>query len=421
MSTCTRLCPNVSSTAAVEAHTGDYRSLLKRHHHDAHIAVADGRRGLRRIGPQLLNRIADTRNLRVAWDHLAQYGGPTPGPNGLHYTDLEGDEIWELMRALRSAILTGVYRPGAVRTCRIPKASGIGHRVLTLQNIEDRILHRAIKQIVEPLWDPWFSNDSYGFRPNRDRRHALARAEALTLTQGRCIWIVDDIRDAFDQVPRARLLDIVGRTLPEDVVALIRIAIDEECQRGLMQGSPLSPLLLNVYLDHFLDRPWRKRSPNLPLLRTADDIVMLCRSTDEAANAYGQLTELLRPAGMPLKGDPHTSVVDLGSGDQADWLGFEIGLDGTELNIGLGARTWMRLREGLERAHEGPNAPLVAREIVRGWIEQAGPCYVSTDVGAVYERIEAIASSLAFDEILSADEVAELWKESYRRWREIGR
>ena len=75
-------------------------------------------------------------------------------------------------------------------------------------------MHRGIAQIIQPLFEPEFDDDSFGFRPGRDRRHALARAEQLTTSKGLQYWVVDDIRDAFCQVPRQRLFGVLRRKLP---------------------------------------------------------------------------------------------------------------------------------------------------------------------------------------------------------------
>jgi len=128
------------------AHEGDHRDFLRRHERAANEAVQKGRVGLEEIGPQLLDRTADTRTLRIAWDHLKQYGGQAPGPNRLTYDSLENSEVWQLVRVLRQAIKADTYRPGPERKVRIPKTSGKGHRTLT------RIMHeRQQKRAVERM------------------------------------------------------------------------------------------------------------------------------------------------------------------------------------------------------------------------------------------------------------------------------
>ena len=103
--------------------------------------------------------------------------------------------------------------------------------------------------------------------------------------------------------PQHRLLDVVRYRLPDEgIVRLIERMVLTETGRGLRQGGCLSPLLLNLYLDHHLDRRWRMRHPDLPLIRVADDILVLTRNQEEAQQTWTDLREMLLPAGMPLKG-----------------------------------------------------------------------------------------------------------------------
>lgn len=403
----------------VDTHCGQPRDFLARHQQSAAEAVGRGEAVIRQIGPQLLQRIADTRNLRLAWDYLAVHGGQAPGPNGLRYDDLEGGEVWDLVRALGIAIRTGGYRPGPHKERQIAKTSGRGYRTLKLQNIEDRVVQRAIVQIIQPVLDPGFDEDSYGFRPGLGRHNALARAERLTTYAGFTTWIVDDVRDAFDKVPRNRLLDVLARKFPRDVVDLIRVVTDAESKRGLRQGSPLSPLLLNVYLDHFVDRPWRQRHPDQPLIRTADDILILCGDGETAQEAYVDLSGLLNAAGLPLKGICETAIRDLAAGDHAAWLGFDIGLRDGAVTCQLSERVWRSLAAALASAHEKPNSPLVAVDIISGWLDQAGPCYASADRDAVLDRLIAVAQELAFDELPARDELLARWQQAAARFERL--
>lgn len=401
----------------VEAHVGRCRDFLRRHEQAAAEAVRHGRRGLEDIGPHLLQRTADTRNLRAAWDHLAQHGGQAPGPNGLTYSDLDQSEVWELLRTLRSAIQSGTYRHGPDRPVNRPKSSGSGYRTLRLENIADRVVARGVVQIVQPLLDPLFDERSYGFRPNRDRRHALAEAMQLA-DSGYLVWVVEDIQDAFDHVPLRRLLDIVRKSLPsaEPILALIERIVNTGTKRGLRQGNALSPLLLNLYLDHHLDRTWRRRFPDTPLLRTADDPLIVCRTEAEARNAHAQLREILLPTGMRLKGTPDSAICDLHTGDHADWLGYDVswGIDGLEVRTA--EKAWRKLARELEEAHEHPASPLRARRILEGWTDQLGPTYPYAEHDQVYARVTALFRESAFDE--APDEPAFEWRRwgAYARW-----
>ena len=167
--------------------------------------------------------------------------------------------------ALSDSLRAGTYRPGPHRIVEIPKGPGRGKRTLRIQDVEDRAVQRAVLQAAQPLLDPAFARSSFGYRPNLGRDHALAEAEAMALGEGRWAWALEDIRDAFEQVPHGRLLDALRRLVPAgDFLELVRVVIGNDAGRGLRQGGSLSPLLLNAYLDHFLDRPWARLRPGHP-------------------------------------------------------------------------------------------------------------------------------------------------------------
>ena len=122
--------------------------------------------------------------------------------------------------------------------------------------------------------------------PGRDRLHALASATKLLGEDQRKVWVTEDVQDAFLNVPLPRLLQIVKKYVhAEDLTQFIGKVLGNASTSGLRQGGSLSPLLLNLYLHHHLDKPWRREHPDVPLIRVADDILLLCRTVEEARHA----------------------------------------------------------------------------------------------------------------------------------------
>ncbi len=405
---------------SADNHEGDRARFVRRHKCNAKLAAKDPAK-LFFLGQLLGKRVADWRNLQVAWDYLAHEGGTAPGPDGRRLGDFGRLSRSETLQSLSDDLKNGRYRTAKPRKVKIPK-QGSGERTLALLNIKDRVAHRSILQIIQPVLDPSFEDTSYGFRPDLQRQHALAKALEWT-RKGRNTWVVEDVRNAFDMVPRQRLLDIVRKRLPNAGDAWVQIegAIHSSNKRGIPQGSPLSPLLLNLYLDHHLDKAWASRSPDTPLLRTADDLLVLCRSKAEAEDARELLRRLLTPAGMPLKGQQETAITSLTPDHPADWLGYSIHLQEQQPVIRIGERSWSRLEAKLAELHRTPSAPLLAPQVIQGWIAAEGVTYQHEDRDKVVGRIQAIAYQQSFEEIPNADDLLEYWQRAYARWCKLER
>lgn len=397
-----------------------YREFLRKHC-DALDKARQDQVPLDQLSPSLLNQIADERNLRIAWDRAKSNGDKSPGPDGLRFRDVDPSEVWDFVKLAGHTILGGSYRPGGDRVVEIPKLSGNGSRTLTLQNIFDRVVARAIKQILEPIFDSGFVDQSCGYRSGRNgTQHALAQAEFAVVEQRRYFVVTEDIRDAFDQVPHGRLINVLRcHGLPDDVVNLIERSIDNPSRRGLRQGSPLSPLLLNVYLDHFLDQWWRIQHPKRPLIRMVDDLLLPCESRVEACRLREEFAKKLQYAGMPLKGSARTSILNLRSGRKLRWLGYEIELGTSNWKVRIASKAWQKVECKLTDLHRVPQSPRRALRVVDGWLKFLGPMFEHENRPVVLQRINGVAAGSGFEEIPPATWLESSWEKAAARWSEV--
>jgi retron-type reverse transcriptase len=409
-----------------DPHRGTRRDFLRRHEAEAIEAARGTAKTKRDFVAKLLPRAADTRVLYAAWHDLAAEGGPAPGLDGLRFDDLEDHEVWQLVRTLSEAIMGDAFRPGPDRKVSIPKAGGTGTRALSIPSVVDRVVQRAVVRVLQPYLDRFLGEGCLGFRPGLGINEALALAERLAVGGGRWVWLAEDLKDAFNHVPQQRLLDVLRTLLPDEgVTRLLGRLVKTGGGIGIRQGGPLSPLLLNVYLNHFLDRKWSKLFPDARLLRWADDVLALTRTKQEALTAYQGLQQLLLPAGMRLKASPEQAVIDLQGGAEIVWLGYRLRKGEGGLKVSLTAKTWKRLSEKLALAHERDCASLKATQIVLGWVGQMGPSLPTTDVEGAYARVVSLARDLAFDELPPVEEVRRCWHLAHERWercrKQLGR
>jgi ribonuclease HI/retron-type reverse transcriptase len=402
------------------AHEGDHRDFLRRYGSAARKAATGTKHQRREFARGLLPIAADPRTLMGAIEALTSRSKKAPGPNGLRLETLSQQERWELARYLSRIILDGSYTPGPTRRIDIPKASGIGTRPLELANAEDRVVQRALVETLQPLLDPGFSEASLGFRPGRGREHALVQAQRLAGANP--VWIAEDLKDAFTQIPHGRLLDILRlHGLSQQMLELIGRTIRNGRKRGIPQGGPLSPLLLNVYCHHFLDRPWKKSHPEIHLIRVADDLLVPCRDMKTARETYAELKKLSAAAGLPLKHGEDEAIRQPERGKPLEWLGYRIT---TGFVAGIGVRAWETLEERLERAHEeipGAETPLYANQVVLGWITAMGACYGNGDVQEVHAQVDFRLRRQGFEEGPSLEEFREWWKRGRARFQSLRR
>jgi len=245
---------------------------------------------------RLMERVVARANALAALKRVKQNKG-SPGVDGMTVKDLSPYLVahWE---ATREQLLTGTYQPQPVRRAEIPTPGG-GTRQLGIPTVLDRFIQQCLLQALTPLFDPTFSEHSYGFRPGR-RAHDAVRAAQGYIQSGRR-WVADvDLAKFFDRVNHDVLMERLSRRIADGrVLGLIRrylvagIMADGvvvERHEGTPQGGPLSPLLANVLLDEG-DKALEKRG--LVFARYADDLNVYTGSKRAADDAMVTLKRLL--------------------------------------------------------------------------------------------------------------------------------
>jgi len=324
------------------------------------------------------------------------------------------DNLYKLWNRMSS----GSYFPGPVRAVEIPKDHGAGVRVLGVPNTVDRIAQTAAAMLLEEELEPIFHHDSYGYRPGR-RAH-----DALAVARQRCWrkdWVLDiDVRAFFDSVPHDLLLKAVAHHTDERWVLLyIERWLTAPMQmpdgtlvareKGTPQGSPISPLLANLFMHYAFDRWMDQEHPGSPFERYADDVVIHCDTEAKALALRAALAERLGSLGLELHPDK-TKIAYCqdtkrrGSSEHTcfDFLGYTFrarlakGRYGFFVSVLPAMSATARKAKGRQirgwhlNRRSGTDPSGLAQEInpqVRGWINYFGAFYRS-ELYAIAARID---------------------------------
>ena len=278
---------------------------------------------------------------------------------------------YQMMRSLSWYLREGEYTPEPFHRKKIPKRSG-GTRVLHIPTEDDRVVQRGIYLTVGPYLDACFHDFSFGWRPEVSRLHALASHGWAATSQDRYWVVIADIKDAFPSTPRLRVRELVRKYLlqTEDICDLIDLTLSPH-KKGLPQGSPLSPMLLNLYLHHNLDRKWHQLGLDIPLLRYADDIMLLCKSESEARQGYRELVKQLANAGLQLKHGIESCVCDTRTQQPVEWLGFSMKMK--RYCVRIGASTWSSLDLKLREIGPSDESGEKSEQVLESWLGQHVP------------------------------------------------
>lgn len=308
--------------------------------------------------------IMDDRNLRLAFRNIkGNKGSTTRGCDNLTINDIKTEDIEVYLGKCKEKLQD--YRPSMVRRVYIPKGNG-KTRPLGIPCIEDRIIQQSIKQVLEPVCEAKFHNNSFGFRPNRSTEHAIAKYMKY-INIGAMHYVVDiDIKGFFDNVNHGKLLKqlwalgVRDKNLLCIISKMLKCEIEGEGQatKGTPQGGILSPLLSNVVLnelDWWIDSQWdgmtlkkdytvfRKdgKPPDLSnkyramrnntnlkevkIVRYADDFKILCRNHKDAEKIFHAVRKWLKER-LDLEISPEKSKITNLRRRKSEFLGFEFGL-----------------------------------------------------------------------------------------------
>jgi len=245
----------------------------------------------------LMARVVERENLRKAWNQVKANRG-APGVDGMAIEEFPAF-VRSHWPTVRQALLDGRYQPSPVRRVSIPKPGNRGVRLLGIPTVVDRVIAQAIQQILTPIFDPGFSESSFGFRPGRSAHGALRQVQRH-LRDGYRIAVDLDVEKFFDLVGHDVLMSRVGRKVRDQrLLALIgrylRAGVQvgdhfRATEIGTPQGSPLSPLLANILLDD-LDKELERRGHRFA--RYADDLLILVRSARAGERVKASITRYL--------------------------------------------------------------------------------------------------------------------------------
>jgi RNA-directed DNA polymerase len=244
----------------------------------------------------LMELVVDQSNMLKAWSKVKANKG-APGPDGITL-EAFSESFRHQWPKVRQALLDGTYQPSPARRKAIPKPDG-SFRNLGIPNVVDRLIQQAILQVLTPIFDPEFSESSFGFRPNRSAHGAIKQVQRHIRSGYRhCVDM--DLSKFFDRVDHAVLLARVSRKVSDLrllrlISRYLRAGVMVDCQwepsiEGTMQGGPLSPLLANVLLDDF-DKELEKRG--LRFVRFADDFLVFTKTEKAAQRVFASVERYL--------------------------------------------------------------------------------------------------------------------------------
>jgi len=352
----------------------------------------------------LIDKVSTERTLQLAWEKVLSNAGAC-GVDGITVGRFGKDSQNRLL-AVNEHLKRGTYQPKPVKRVWIAKPGSAEKRPLGIPTVTDRVVQTALRMVIEPIFENRFHPHSYGFRPGRGCKDALRHVDQL-LKAGHTHIVDVDIKGYFDSIPHGQLMALVREHVSDGrVLGLIEGFLKQgvmehtgwsKAEDGTPQGGVISPLLANIYLDP-LD--WLMAGLGFQMARYADDMVVLCRSREEAGKALETIREWMAGAGLTLHPEK-TRVVDMNPADSHfDFLGYRFKRTkrGRMMKL-VRPKSLRKLRESIKpriKRTSGRSMEAMVAELnrkLRGWygyFKHADPNVMQTVDGWIRMRLRSI-------------------------------
>jgi len=297
----------------------------------------------------LLEEILDRNNLNRAYKRVKRNHGAA----GIDGMTVEEALLWlrEHREELLQSIRDGSYTPNPVRRKEIPKPDGSGVRKLGIPTVADRVIQQVIAQKLQSIWEPLFSDSSFGYRPKRSAQQAIRRVKEYA-EQGYTQSVSIDLSKYFDTLNHELLMDLLHRHIQDKrVMRLIKRYLKSgvlengvfcKTEEGSPQDGPLSPLLANIYLNEF---DWEMERRDVKMVRYADDIVVFAKSP-RAANRLLESCKRYLEGKLKLRMNTEKSkVTSIFAQKRFKFLGFCIGKNGNGIFIRVHGKSLQKAKK----------------------------------------------------------------------------
>ncbi|AWB44105.1 group II intron reverse transcriptase/maturase [Paenibacillus sp. CAA11] len=354
------------------------RDSVEREEHAGVRSAGTRERKERGGATDLLEQILDRDNLNRAYKQVKRNHG-APGIDGMTVEDAL-PWLQEHRDELLQKIREGRYKPSPVRRKEIPKADGSGVRKLGIPTVVDRVIQQAVAQQLQPLFEPLFSEGSYGYRPGRSAQQAIRKVKDYA-EQGYGYAVEIDLSKYFDTLNHELLMHLLSkqiqdRRVTELIKRYLKSGVMEngvhcKTEEGSPQGGPLSPLLANIYLNEF-DQEMKGRGVNV--IRYADDIVVLAKSKRAAVRLLESCGKYLETKLRLQINTQKSKVGSVVARKHFKFLGFALGKNKNGMYIRAHGQSLAKAKKKLKELtsrSQGRNVRQVMEKVkvyIRGWI-----------------------------------------------------